>query len=153
MDLLICLSLPLLVGLLKAMQSCHLVGTVNHAEQDVELGFNLLICALQRLKEDRVARQKEAAQASLFIDYQFDQAVCVENDDVRAIHCARTLLNALQAVAEDESQNSKCCNRQCKKTEQKPAIEPRFHSIFLGLGSGDYGVVSELEIAGADDFT
>jgi CHASE3 domain sensor protein len=40
----------------------------------------------------------------------------VEDDDVGAIHRARTLLNALQAVAEE--------------TEQKPAIEPRFHSIF-----------------------
>ena len=153
MDLLMRLLLPLLMGVLKTMQSCHLVGTVNHGEQGVELGFDLLICGLQRLKEGRVARQKETTQAGLFIDHQFDQAVGVENDDVGAIDSGGTLLNALQAVAEDESQNSQCCDRQGKETKQKSAIEPRFHSIFLALGSGDYGVVSELEIAGADDFT
>ncbi len=111
MDLLICLLLPLLVGVLKTMQPCHLVGTVNHGEQGVELGFDLLICIVQRLKEDWVSRQKVAAQAGLFVDHQFDEAVGVENDDVGAIDCARALLNALQAVAEDESQNSECCNR------------------------------------------
>jgi hypothetical protein len=67
---------------------------------------------LQRLKEDGVARQNEAAQTSLFIDHQFDQAVGVENDDISAIYCARTLLNALQTIPEEESQNSKCCNRE-----------------------------------------
>ena len=75
-------------------------------EQGVELGFDLLICIVQRLKEDWVSRQKVAAQAGLFVDHQFDEPVGVENDDIGAIDCARTLLNALQAVAEDESQNS-----------------------------------------------
>ena len=129
MDLLIRLLLPLPMSVLKTMQSGHLIGTVDQVEEGVELGFNLLICGSQRLKEDRVARQKETAQTGLFIDYQFDQAVGVENDDVSAIHCFRALLNTLQAIPEDESQNSKCCNRQYKETEQKPAIEPRFHSI------------------------
>jgi hypothetical protein len=85
---------------------------------------------MQRLKEDWVAGQKETAKAGFFIDHQFDQPVAVEDDHVGAIYCARTLLNALQAVAEDESQNSECCDRQGKETEQKSAIEPRFHSIF-----------------------
>src|SRR5260370_38784505 len=134
MDLLICLLLPLLMGVLKTMQSRHLIGTVNHGEQGVELGFDLLICVMQRLKEDRVARQKEAAQTGLFIDHQFDEGVGVEDDDVGAIHGVRALLNALQAIAEDESQNSECCNRQCKETEQESAIEPRFHSVFPRVG-------------------
>ena len=134
MDLLICLLLPLLMGVLKTMQSGHLVGAVNHGEQGVELGFDLFVCLMQRLKEDRVARQKETAQAALFIDYQFDQAVAVEDDDVGAVDCARTLLNAFEAVAENESQNSECGNRQGKKTEQESAIEPRFHSIFPRVG-------------------
>jgi hypothetical protein len=99
------------MGLLKTVQPCYLVGTVNHGEQSVELRFDLLICVMQRLKEDRVARQKEAAQAGLFVDHQFDKAVSVEYDDVGAIDCARTPLNAPQTIAEDESQNSECCNR------------------------------------------
>ena len=153
MDLLIGLLLPLLMGFLKTMQSCHLIGTLNHGEQGVEFGFDLFVCLMQRLKEDRVARQQETAQTGLFVDHQFDQAVGVEDDDVGTIHGACTVLNALQTVAEDESQDSECCNRQCKKTEQKPAIEPRFQSIFLALCGADDGVVSGLEMAGADDFT
>src|SRR5260370_38954059 len=127
MDLLIRLLLPLLMGLLKTMESGHQIRTMNHVEQGVELRFDLPICVMQRLKEDGVARQKETAQAGLFIDHQFDQAVAVEDDDVGAIYCARTLLNALQAVTEDGSENSGCCNRQGKGEEQGPAIEPRVH--------------------------
>jgi hypothetical protein len=118
------------MGVLKTMQPCHLIGTLNHAEEGVELGFDLLIGVVQRLKEDRVARQQETAQAGLFINHQLDQAVAVEDDNVGAIHGTRTLLDALQAVAEDESKNSKRCDGQGEETEQKPAIEPRFHSIF-----------------------
>src|SRR5882757_4164975 len=124
------------MGVLKTMQSRDLVGTVNQGEQGGELRFDLLIGFVQRLKEDRVARQQETAQAGLFIDHQLDQAVAVEDDNVGAIHRARTLLDALQAVAEDESKNSKCSDRQCKETEQKPAIEPRFHVSFLAMVQG-----------------
>src|ERR1700730_17416756 len=134
MDLPIRLLLPLLMGLLKTMESGYLIRTMNHGEQGVELGLDLLICVMQRLKEDRVARQKETAQSGLFIDHQFDEAVGVEDDYVGAIDCARTLLNAFEAVAEDESQNSECCNRQGKETEQESAIEPRFHSVFPRVG-------------------
>ena len=130
MDLLMGLLLPLPMRVLKTMQSRHLIGTVNHAEQGDELRPDLLIGLVQRLKEDRVAGQQETAHAGLLINHQLGQAVAVEDDDVGAIHCARTLLDALQAVAEDESKNSKCCDGQGKETEQKPAIEPRFHSIF-----------------------
>src|SRR5260370_41797800 len=111
MDLLICLLLPLLMGVLKTMQSRHLIGTVNHGEQGVELGFDLLICVMRRLKEDRVARQKEAAQTGLFIDHQFDEAVGVEDDDVVAIHGGCALLKALQPRADEESPNSEGLNR------------------------------------------
>jgi hypothetical protein len=85
---------------------------LNHGEQEVELGCDLFVCLMQRLKEDRVARQKETAQAGLFVDYQLDQTVAVEEDYVGAIHRARTLLNAFEAEAEDQSQNSERCNRQ-----------------------------------------
>jgi len=84
---------------------------VDHGEQGVELGFDLLICVMQRLKEERVPRQKEAAQTGLFVNHQFGEAVGVENNDVGAIDGACTFLNAPQAVTEDESQSSECCNR------------------------------------------
>jgi hypothetical protein len=80
MDLLICLLLPLLVGVLKTVQPGNLVGAVNHGEQGVELGFDLLICVMQRLKEDWVSGQKVATQTGLFVDHQFDEPIGVEND-------------------------------------------------------------------------
>src|SRR5260370_3229443 len=109
MDLLIRLLIPLLMGLLKTMESGHQIRTMNHVEQGVELRFDLPICVMQRLKEDRVARQKETAQAGLFIDHQFDQAIAVKNDDVGAIDRSHTLLNTFQPVAEDERQNTEAC--------------------------------------------
>ena len=73
------------MGGLKALQSCHLVGTVDHGEQGVEFGLDLSVGLVQGLEEDRIARQKVAAQTGLFVDHQFDQAVGVEDDDVGAI--------------------------------------------------------------------
>ena len=130
MNLLIGFPLPLLMFGLKTMQPRHLVRAVNQIEESLELSFNLLIGLMQRLKEDGIVSQKETTQTGLLVDHQFDQAVGMENDDVGAIDRARTGLNAFEAVTENESQNSQCCNRQRKKTEQKSAIKLRFHSVF-----------------------
>jgi len=93
------------------MQPGDLIGTMNHAEESVELWLDLLVRLVKRLQEGWVMGQKEAAQSGLFIHHQFDETVCVEDNDVRTIDCGRALLNAFEAITECESQDSKCCNR------------------------------------------
>src|ERR1700756_2177238 len=117
MNLLIGFTLPLLMAGLKTLQPRNLIRTVNQTEESLELRFDLLIGLMQRLKEDGIASQKETTQAGLLVDHQFDQAVGVEDDNIGTIDRARTGLNVFQAVTEDESQNSQCCNRQRKETE------------------------------------
>src|SRR5579862_3034344 len=80
----------------------------------------------QRLKEGRVADEQVAPYASLLIDNQLDETICVEDDHVGAVDCIGTLLNPAQAVSKDESKASERCDRENQKTKQEPAIEPRF---------------------------
>ena len=84
---------------------------VDQTEQSVEFGLNLLVGFVQRLEKDGISGKEISAQAGLFIDDQFDQAVCVDDDDVGAVDDVRAFLNASQTIAKDKSQDSESCNR------------------------------------------
>jgi hypothetical protein len=129
-DVLIGLLLPLLMGSLKMLQPSDLIRAVDHAKESVEFGFDLSICLVQGLEEDRIADQEVASEAGFFIDHQFDQTVGVQDDHVRSVHCGCTFLNTLQTVTENDCQDSERCHGQGKEANQKPVIEPRIHSIF-----------------------
>jgi hypothetical protein len=118
--------LPLFVGFLKAMHAIDLAGPLNHGQQSVEFGINLMVRFVQGLEKGGIADEKIAAQAGLFIDDQFDETICVEDDYVGAVDCIGALLNPAQAVSKDESKGSERCNRKNQETKQEPAIEPRF---------------------------
>ena len=40
---------------------------------------------MQRLKESWIADKEITAEAGLLIDYQFDQSICMDDDDVGTV--------------------------------------------------------------------
>jgi hypothetical protein len=109
-DLVVSLQLPLLMVLLKAAQPFDLIGTVHKVEEGIELGFDLQICGVERVQEERVAGEEKTSQASLFIEDQFGEPICVKKDNVRAVDRACALFDTLQTVSKDQSEKGKCCN-------------------------------------------
>ncbi len=72
---------------------------------------------MQRLEENRILDDKIAAEAGLFINYQFDQSICMEDDDVGTVDSVCAFLNTLQTVTKDDSKDRECCNRECQETK------------------------------------
>ena len=65
---------------------------------------------MERLQKDGVAGEEKSAQASLFIEDQFEKPVSVKKDNVRAVDRACAFFDTLQTVSKDQSEEGKCCN-------------------------------------------
>ena len=89
----------------------------GHRKQRGELGINLWLCLVQRLEEGRIADKEITAEAGLLINHEFDQSIRMEDDDVRTVNSVSAFLNTLQTITEDDSKDSKCCNRECQETK------------------------------------
>jgi hypothetical protein len=131
-DLAMGFLLPLLMRGLEALQARELVGLVrNESGECGELGLELLVGFVEGLQEELVPGEEVSTKAGLFIDYELDEAIGMADDEVGVIDRPRAVLDVLQADAKKQSEDSKRCNRQGKKTDQESGILPRIHSDFL----------------------
>jgi hypothetical protein len=65
---------------------------------------------VERFQKDGVAGEEKSSQASLFIEDQFAELVCMKKDNVRPVDGACTFFDTLQTVSKDQGEDGKCCN-------------------------------------------
>jgi hypothetical protein len=84
----------MVLGGLKTAEAIDLVRALDQREESGELGIDLVVRPLHRLEKGWIADQEVTTEAGLFIDDEFDKAVCVEDDHVGTVDCVGAFLNA-----------------------------------------------------------